>query len=125
MKNINIQRTRQGKTAIKGKTMPTTTTDHQKIGHADEEHGELLNYEHPDTDSVIREIEQETAAMRYAGTLKPFTEGEAIGSIPRKCHARSPQKMTRQEQHDKHQERQMELRLLRQKNDATIDGLLK
>jgi len=79
------------------------------------------NYLNPLFEAEVRGALQEVEAMRLAGTLMPFREGQHIGMLPRRV---PPKKLTKAQYAKLHNERMTREReamlQLRAKNDAEI-----
>jgi hypothetical protein len=115
----------QGVTVINGKTQKTPTHLLGR-GEDDKEHRDLLKLLRPAFETTLREVCQEVAAMRIAGTLRPFTEGEPIGVLPRRVRIKPPTPARlRREHNQRMQDRQAEMLALRARNDADIEALLR
>ena len=86
---------------------------------------ELEHHYNPPLDQEIREIEREVDAMRHAGTLRPFVEGEAIGAFPRRVRSLRLSKEELNTLHNERmQRRQTAMLAHREQNDRVLDSLL-
>lgn len=125
--DIKIENNRQGYLKVNGKTVVPTNIDHsQRPGCKDEEDAQLLHLLSPMLDTSVREINQETEALRAVGMLSPFTEGEPIGLLPRGVRSRRATEAQVVKAHNKRKEDQRsDMLKLRANNDATIAYLLR
>ena len=115
---------KQGKLVVNGRIMPTST--HESRGHSrsEDDYARTLDDQQPDIEPILREIERETIALRYAGKLPPFVERQPIGVIPRRVRVRPPTATQMRKVHNHRMEEQRaEMLSLRRKNDAILEAL--
>lgn len=86
----------------------------------------LDNWYNPLLNNTVRQIAQEVEQMRQAGMLRPFTEGEHVGALPRRVHSKKVTDAQVAKFYKQRKEEQREVMLqLRARNDESIRSLLR
>jgi len=116
----NLYVNHQGKMVVNGRVMPTTTHESKP----EDEGGEAaLQSEQPLVDALVTSIIREVNEMRKAGTLRPFTEGEPIGALPRLVEAAEDAVDPKYARARVMEDRRREMLALRKSNDADMRRL--
>jgi hypothetical protein len=85
----------------------------------------LDNWYNPLLDNTVRQIAQEVAQMRIAGTLTPFIEGQPIGVLPRRIRVRPLTDVQIRKEYNKRKEEERDAMLaLRKRNNTTMKSIL-
>jgi hypothetical protein len=121
----SFSRNSRGIVTVNGQTQKTAV-HLMGLGADDKEHQDMSAFFCPLFEATVREVCREVAAMRAAGTLRPFTEGEPVGALPRRVRLKPPTPARLKREHDQRmQDRQREMLALRRRNDANIEALLR
>lgn len=118
---INIHRTHQGGIAVVGQVQKPAVDDIEAAGSSDRVTEEWLVGMWDSVTEVVREVE----AMRLAGRLEPFHEGQKVGVLPRRVarSRRLTDAQVRAAHNARMEDRRTEMLALRKKNDEDLARL--
>jgi hypothetical protein len=117
-----IEKSAQGHPVVDNKVLPLDTGQQDnRLGRLDKEFATMEEWYHPFLETTLHEIGQEIQEMKFNGKLRPFTEGEPIGGLPRRVRQKPMSKAMIHIYHTERMERhRADMLAARKKNDLSM-----